>query len=100
MRSSTDAIFKQAHFHQILWLGDERAIDFLVELLDDSDHFVRFMALSALNELEFETRFLVPEIKLPCGSDAYRSRREDADFRSMMALHLRRRNAAAVNGLK
>jgi len=98
MISNKNATFKQAHFHQILWLGDERAIDFLVELLEDSDQFVRFLALSTLNGLEFERLFFVPEAKLPCGSDAYRLRRKDADFRSMMVAHLRARNVKVVNG--
>ena len=98
MRVSKDATLKQAHFHQILWLGNERAIDYLVELLDDADAFVRFLAISTLNGLEFQRLFFVPEAQLPCGSDLYRSRINDPNFRSMMAAHLRTRNAAVVNG--
>lgn len=98
MKASKQATLKHAHFHQILWLGDERAIDFLIELLDDADRFVRFLALSTLNELEFERRFLVPETQLPCGSDHYRARRNDADFRAVMSAHLRARNLAVTNG--
>lgn len=98
MKSSDHTALKRAHFHQILWLADERAIDFLISFLDDADHFVRFLALSRLNELEFERRFFVPEAQLPHGPDHYRSRRDDAEFRARMAAHLRTRNAAVTNG--
>jgi hypothetical protein len=98
MKSSNHASLKQAHFYQILWLGDERAIDFLIELLNDPDRFVRFLAISTLNELEFERRFLVPETQLPRGSEHYRSHGSDANFRAMMAAHLQTRNAAITNG--
>jgi hypothetical protein len=33
---------KAAHVRHVLWLDDARAIDILIELLDDRDRFVRF----------------------------------------------------------
>src|SRR5271170_4078555 len=42
MRSSNIPALKAAHFHQILWLEDERAIDLVIDLLEDEDSFVRF----------------------------------------------------------
>ena len=65
MKTGDSSTLKQAHFHQILWLRDERAIDLLLDMPDDKDHFVRFLALSKLNELEFGRRFWVPENKAP-----------------------------------
>jgi HEAT repeat protein len=98
MKSGKDATLKQAHVHRILWLGDGRTIDLLIDLLDDEDGFVRFLALSTLNELEFESHFLIPEKQLPSRPDHYRSPKDDAVFRAMMTSHLQARNAAVKNG--
>lgn len=88
MRTSNDSSLKQAHFRQILWLRDERAIDLLFDMLDDRDQFVRFLAVSTLNELEFGRRFMVPENKLPCGVAEYRRRRQDRALREVLVANL------------
>ncbi len=90
LKACRNAILKQAHFHQILWLGDEQAIDFLIELLDDPD--VHSWALMELNDLEFGERFFVPPDELPCQSNAYRKRRYDPKFLALMVDQLRERN--------
>jgi HEAT repeat protein len=89
LKASHDGAFKRAHFHQITWLGDERAIDLLIDLLDDDDSFVRFLASTTLNELEFEKRFMVVAKELPRRPEDYRSRQRDAAFRALMVGHLR-----------
>lgn len=90
MVTSQNASLKQAHDYQILWLGDERAIDFLVRLLDDADDFVKFLALSTLNSLEFGKGFLVPSHQLPSQPESYRARRSDPVFRTKMVVQLRK----------
>lgn len=97
MKTSDKATLKQAHFDQILWLSDERAIDMLIDLLDDSDDFVRFLALSRLNELEFERGFPVPSKELPHQADYYRKRRNDESFMKIMVEHLLNYNEKFVN---
>jgi hypothetical protein len=86
---SAPGIVKQAHFHQILWLEDERAIDLLIGFLDDADGFVRFLALSNLNALEFKEHFLRPASQLPRQPESYRNRRNDPVLRAIMVANLR-----------
>jgi len=83
-----DSNLKQAHFHQIGWLGDDRSFDLLIELLDDPDGYLRFLALTALNNLEFGQRFLIPADKLPRQPDEYRARRSNPDFRTQMRMRI------------
>lgn len=89
MIASNNPTLKQAHFHQILWLGDERAIEMLLDSLRDDDSFVRYVALARLNGLEFNRRFVVPANQMPHGPDYYESRRQDEDFRRFLMTHLR-----------
>ena len=98
MASSDSGTLKAAHLHQVVWLDDERAIDFLIQLLNDQDRFVRFLALSTLNGLEFQTAFAVPEQELPRQPVDYRRRREEPQFRALMVDHLKARNRACTNG--
>jgi hypothetical protein len=90
MKKSDNVHLRSAHLRQVLWLRDERSVDLLIDFLDDSDKFVRLLALSALNEVEFEENFLVPANQLPRQPDEYRTRRDDGAFRKMMVAHLRR----------
>ena len=90
MKASENATLKQAHFEQVLWLSDERSISFLVDFLDDSDSFVRYLALSRLNELEFGRWFPVSEQELPHQSDFYRTQRADESFVRAMVENLKR----------
>ena len=52
MVQSDSNSLKEAHIDQIAWLGDERAINLLIDLLEDDGSFVRYLALSRLNEIE------------------------------------------------
>lgn len=88
MKASKNSTLKKAHFHQILWLRDERGIDLLFDTLDDEDRFVRFLALSTLNELEFGRRFMVPENELPRRAAEYRERRQDRVLRELLINNL------------
>lgn len=96
MKVSDRATLRAAHLDQVLWLDDERAIDFLIDLLDDSDSFVRFLALSTLNRIEFERGFLSKK-ELPRTPEDYRSRRDDPAFQTLMVNHLQAHNAAVKN---
>jgi HEAT repeat protein len=89
MKTSESAILKQAHLHQILWLGDERAIDLLIDLLDDHDDFVRRLALTSLNDLEDGRRFLAGE-DVAYDEAAYRKRRHDPILRRRLVDALRK----------
>src|SRR5271165_134821 len=90
MRLGNDSSLKRAHFRQILWLGDERAVDFLVKFLDDQDRSVSFFALSTLNQLEFGRRFHVPESQQPHNRNYYCAHNADADLRSTMVANLQK----------
>jgi HEAT repeats len=57
MVRSENHTLKEAHFEQIGWLGDERAIDMLIDLLSDRGDFVRSLAVAQLNEIEHQRRF-------------------------------------------
>lgn len=89
MKASGCTALKRAHLWQVLWLRDERAIDLLISFLDDPDKFVRGVALLALNEVECERRFLLPTHLLPHQPVDYRSRKNDAAFRTLMEAHIR-----------
>ena len=57
-------------------------------MLDDKDQFVRFLALSTLNDLEFGHRFMVPERELPCKATEYKKRRRDRVLRDVLINNL------------
>ncbi len=75
MITSDDATLKQAHIDDVLLLGDHRSIAFLIRLLDDGDSFVRRLALSTLNALEFAAHYLTPTF--PHDAEYYRARESD-----------------------
>ena len=66
-----------AHLHQVLWLDDERAIDFLIDLLDHREWLVQAPTLSLLNQLESGLRVAMPVREMPHQPDDYRRRRND-----------------------
>jgi len=91
--------------NHVLWLDDERAIDFLIDLLptDDRDYhrmrrrgiwrkvfgiardqatFTGWLALSMLNSLEAGGRFVYREEQRP--PSHYRELRNDRGFRDLM----------------
>jgi hypothetical protein len=82
---------RQAHLDDVLLLEDERSIHLLIDLLDDSDSFVRFLALSHLNGIEYKKSFLVPAQELPHDAGYFRNRRTDPVFIAGMVEHLRSR---------
>jgi hypothetical protein len=88
MKESNVPVLRQAHIHQVLWLGDERTIDLLIDLLDDEDSFVRFQALVMLNRLEFAHGLPVPERDLARQPDDYRARRLDQNLRRLLVSNL------------
>lgn len=98
MTEGGNAILKQAHFDQILWLSDHRSIEMLMNLLDDDDGFVRYLALSRLNMLEFERSFLLPEKEFPHQPEYYRARARTGGFIKMMVNHLCRYRESVTNG--
>ena len=92
------SLLSGAHLNQILWVGDERAIDLLIDLLDNKDEFIRFQALSLLNCLEFCRRFFVPKRELQRQPEDYRRRKLDPAFRAFMTAAVRRWNGETKNG--
>lgn len=96
MVESEGGNLKAAHLNQVLWLDDERAMDLLIVLLGDRDNFVRHLALSMLNMLEFQTTS--PNRAFARQPDDYRKRRNDAAFRALMVDQLKARNRSNTNG--
>ena len=92
-KSSVGRLFTGHHLYQILWLDDERALDFLVDLSGHNDHFVRYSVLSLLNQLESGEPFRLPE-RLEHGAEFYRRRQRDDGFRRTMVASIRRWNRA------
>ncbi len=86
MVESDSNSLKVAHMNQLSWLGDERAINILIELLSDGDSFVRYLALTRLNEIEHKKRFVASAP--PSSEDAYVSRHRDDGFMAMMVKNL------------
>lgn len=80
MVSRGDRFLKEAHLEQILWLGDERSIGYLVDLVIEGDTFASFLALSRLNEIEDNKRYFLGRDEFPHQADYYLSRREDDSF--------------------
>ena len=97
-RSTCVTTFASPHLWQVLWLNEERAVDFLVDLLDARDWGVQSLTLGLLNELEFGRRMGIPPAKMPHQPAHYRQLRFDAGFRAQMVEAIRKRNAASRNG--
>jgi hypothetical protein len=88
MKDSEWPAMKQVFIGQVPWLADGRALDMLIDFLEDSDAFVRYLALGWLHEIEFEKSSLLQG--RPHRPLYYQSRRHDEDFRTMMIEHLKR----------
>jgi hypothetical protein len=86
------------HLLQVLWLDDERAVDFLIDLLDHKDSFVRSSALGKLNQLEFGRRMGIPAREMPSQPGDYRKRRNDSAFRENMVAAVRKWNRSMNYG--
>lgn len=96
-KSVRPGVFGYFHLLQVLWLGDERALDFLIDLLDENDRKVRSFTLALLNELEFGRRMGIHACEMPHQPGDYRKLRSDPAFRVQMAAAIRRRNAESRN---
>ncbi len=77
-------VFQYSHLWQVLWVGDERALDFLIDLLDQKNWGVQSMTLGLLNELEFGRRMGIPARTMPHQPEYYRKVRRDPAFRERM----------------
>jgi hypothetical protein len=84
------------HLEQVLWLDDERAVDFLVSLLDQTE--ARNWALNRLNTLELGAQ-AVPPAHMPHQPEYYRSKRQDPGFRHRMTAAVRTWNRARKTGM-
>lgn len=93
MKQSKSVSLRRAHIRQVLWLQDERAIDLLIDMLDDADDFVRLRALKFLNQLEFGERFpLSAGNELPRQAGDYQARRTDKALREHMVTNMRKQS--------
>jgi hypothetical protein len=92
------SVFQWVHLFQVLWLDDERVVDFLVDLLDQKDRMARAAVLRLLNELESGQRMWVPAEKMPHQPADYRRLRNDPVFRAHMVEAIHRWNAESRNG--
>lgn len=92
------SIFRGVHLWEVLWLDDERALDFLIDLLDEPDWTVQSLTLGLLNRLEFGHRMGIPAREMPHQPADYRTLRNDPSFRAQMTAAIRRHNAQSING--
>lgn len=88
-----------AHLYDVLWLDDERALDFLIDLLDQRDAVVQTFVLSLLNELEFGRQAVLAARILPRQPNDYRDRRSDPAFRNLMTAAIRKVNREKKGGM-
>jgi hypothetical protein len=79
-------------------LDDDHAVDFLIDLLDQKDSFVRFQVHWLLGELELGRRIVHPS-EVPRSPDDYRRARTDPRLRSRMVVSLRKRNREIKTGM-
>lgn len=89
MMACTTSTMRSAHIDQVLWLGDGRSLDMLIELLDDSGAFVRYLALKRLNELEIQGLRIRSAADLPHSPHYYRAHRNDPAFSDLFVHNLR-----------
>jgi len=88
MVASDWTALKEAHIDDVLVTKDEHSITLLLRLLEDRGTFVRYLALTHLNGIQFKKRFLGPSAQLPHDAAYYRSRRNDQAFIQQMAKNL------------
>jgi hypothetical protein len=93
------SIFQGVHLWQVLWLGDERAVDFLIDLVDRPYWRGRGMVLGLLNELEFGKAFPIPADRMPHQPADYRKLRGDHAFRVHMVAAIHKLNSQRTRGV-
>lgn len=81
-------ILKQAHLEQIEWLRDSRTIKYLIEILDEGDTFASSLALSRLNEIEDNKRYLIGRDDFLHTREYYLDRMDDEAFVQSMTERL------------
>jgi hypothetical protein len=97
-KSVKPSIFQYVHLLQVLWLGDARAVDFLIDLLDQKDRMARSGVLRLLNELESGKPMWISADKMPRQPADYCRMRGDPAFRAHMVAAIQKRNAESKNG--
>jgi hypothetical protein len=97
-KATHGGIFAFRHLLQVLWLDDERAVDFLIDLLNAKEWMTQSMTLGLLNELEFGRRMGIPAREMPHQPADYRKMRADPAFRAQMVSAIHKRNAESKNG--
>lgn len=97
-RTVNPRLFVGRHLLQVLWLENERAVDFLIDLLDQEDRMVLSFTLGLLNELEFGRRMAIHYSRMPHQPADYRRLRDDPAFRAHMVAAIRKHNAESRNG--
>jgi hypothetical protein len=97
-KANHGSIFVFRHLLQVLWLDDERAVDFLIDLLSAKESMTQSFTLGLLNELEFGRRTDVHATKMPHQPADYRKLRADPAFRAHMVSAIHKRNAESKNG--
>jgi hypothetical protein len=98
-KSLRPSIFQGVHLWQVLWLDDERAVDFLIDLLNQKDWPALSMTLGLLNQLEFGRPMGVPAREMPHQPADYRKLRGDPAFRAHMVAAIHKLNAERRNGV-
>jgi hypothetical protein len=101
-KSKHSDIFQGVHLWQVLWLDDERALDFLIDLLNTKgidllnakEWMTQSFTLGLLNQLEFG----IPATRMPHQPADYRKLRADPAFRAHMVAAIHKRNAESKNG--
>lgn len=98
-KSVRPSIFQGVHLWQVLWLDDERAVDFLIDLLGQKDWPTQSMTLGLLNQLEFGRPMGMPASKMPHQPADYHRMRGDPAFRALMVAAIRKLNAERKHGV-
>lgn len=97
-RAKEGRLLVHLHLLQVLWLDDERAVDFLIDLLDHKDGRVGGGALSLLNQLELGHFIPRPVRELTHQPADYYKRRHDPAFRQAMTAAVRKWNREMKTG--
>jgi hypothetical protein len=95
---SRGGVFGYRPLLQVLWLDDERALDFLIGLLDVNDWTTQSLTLGLLNELEFARHMGIHASNMRHQPAEYRKLRNDPGFRAEMVAAIHKRNAETRNG--
>lgn len=90
MIASDSNTLKEVHIDKVLWIGDERSINYLILLLDDGGKFVRSLALRFLNLIERGRRSSSADPQTSASD--YKMLQSDPDFIGRMVTRLQQWN--------